>query len=143
MSDILRNTLLGAAAVVAVHFTLSTFEHKHADVRPEPRYINSSPISAPPAVGTSMSTGSGMPLDGLKEMFEFAKSREAWQTCDVPDPGPTMQSGLKQATRCVYPEQVAGPHAVVNSYEDESLPNGGSDGGGVAAFDGWGTSAAF
>ena len=92
--------------------------------------------------------GSGMPMDGLREMFEFASAKGACtdaSTCDRPDLGPISDGArIMTKTNDVYPEQIAGPYAVVNAYEDEGVANGGAaNSGGIAAFDGWGDAASF
>jgi hypothetical protein len=88
----------------------------------------------------------GMPMDGLREMFEFAKMRDAPpEACDRPDLGPAAgEVALMQRTQEPYPEQVAGPYTVINAYEGEGIANGGADKDtqNIAAFDGWGVSAA-
>lgn len=92
--------------------------------------------------------GSGMPMDGLREMFEFASAKGACtdaSTCDRPDLGPISDGArIMKKTNDVYPEQIAGPYAVVNAYEGEGVANGGAaNSGGIAAFDGWGDAASF
>lgn len=99
------------------------------------------------ATGGVTNSATGMPMDGLREMFEFATARGAVseEACDRPDLGPAADdAGMMVRTDEVYPEQIGGAYAVVNAYENEGVGNGGGIGaGGVAAFDGWGDVATF
>ena len=149
MSEAMRNVVLAAAIVTAAHIAIRT-QDKRVTARPalraQPMTITQSTPMQLHEGFAPISEEAGMPMDGLREMFEFAKSRDAApESCDRPDLGPAAgELELMKRTAEPYPEQVAGPHAVLNAYEGEGIANGGSDkdAENVAAFDGWGLSAA-
>jgi hypothetical protein len=170
MAETARNVILAMVAVTSLHIAILSSERAHhkgetlgasvdhtpADarkqcLRDEQFYADkaaAAQVGESRSVGaiTGTTNGAGMPMDGLREMFEFASARGTWGSeCDRPDLGPAADgSNRMKRTSDVYPEQIAGPYAVVNSYEDEGIANGGGVGSGrVAAFDGWGDVACF
>jgi hypothetical protein len=170
MAEAARNAILAMVAVTSMHIAILASEHAHKGATLEASADHAQPDvhkqrlrdeqfyadKAATEVGTGASqhvgavTGAaksaGMHMDGLREMFEFASARGTWGSeCDRPDLGPAADgSNQMKRTNEVYPEQIAGPYAVVNAYEDEGVANGGGVGsGGVAVFDGWGDVACF
>lgn len=173
MAEIVRNVVLAAVAVTATHFAILISEQSSAVEGGFPKRVTLGGSVGEPIGGGTLrgptgtsraeiepsqerffddrvneplpSQDGGMPMDGLREMFEFASARGSWgKQCDRPEGGMEASAPCKPS-KSVYPEQISGPHMVVNTCEDEGLVNGGSSvgDGGVAAFDGWGDVASF
>lgn len=157
MAEVVRNVVVAVTAIVAAHIALLVWG--------EPNEGTSAAWSPARSIDRRRETFSGpinpsivsndMPMDGLPAMFEFARARDASRAdCDranlVPD---AVVSEPLRRTIDPYPEQIGGQYAVVNAYEGEAVTNGGADGGteyrdlgggtigGIAAFDGWDSTA--
>lgn len=156
MAEVARNLALAMAAVTVGHIALLVLDHTDQTVV----HTQGSDAFIAPAGhcqeefsdrnsggGAEGVQSTGMPMDGLREMFEFASAHGTWgvSNCNRPDLGHAADGAkMMKRTNEVYPEQIGGQHAVVNAFENEGVSNGGGvDAGGVAAFDGWGDVAAF
>ena len=156
MAEAVRNVVLAMTVVTAVHILLLMSERsssEHPRRAPDAAFEDTSARKSGVCLqqeGFASKSGiggsSGMPLDGLREMFEFASARTADAgACDNSGLGIASEgAGMLKRTDEVCPSQISGQYAIVNAYEGESVHNGGcADSGGVAAFDGWGDAASF
>ena len=122
--ELLRNVMLALVLIISTHIALGKFEPSRAEVVVLPQ------AHAAQNIDVAKTT---MPLDGLKEMFEYARSGEDWGHTPVIMP----------------PSDAMGPHEVV---KDTTIsPSGLGDPEeslsdmelGVSAFDGWSGTASF
>jgi len=156
MAEAVRNVVLAMTVVTAAHILLLMTERRRGEQprrAPEASFEDGAERKSGACLqqeGFSSKSGiggsSGMPLDGLREMFEFASARTADAgACDHSGLGIASEgAGMLKRTDEVCPTQISGQYAVVNAYEGEGVHNGGcADFGGVAAFDGWGDAASF
>ena len=147
MAEVIRNVLIGATVVTAVHLFLTTTEGMTLLKDPASRKQNAtadmSNVHVNDTVGAyreeTPSASCAMPLDGLKEMFEFATNRESWKSCDIAATTPPTASEIKTPLP-TRPMQVGGNFALVNEYQGEDVSNGGIVDG-ISGFDGWDTAA--
>jgi hypothetical protein len=136
MAEAVRNVVLAMVAVTSLHLLIlmsdkgpsatprespdgtTPSSHEHAPVGSQCLRQESFLADSQASGGSS----SGMPMDGLREMFEFASAKGACTdgvACNRPDLGPTSDGArVMKRTNDVYPEQIAGPYAVVNAYDD-------------------------
>lgn len=151
---VLRNFVVALALTIAAHVFIQKMQRAETFssglLSPAPWQSNAQMAShrSLPTHQPVLMQGPGqqqnMPLDGLREMFEFAHSRDAWdsQHCDNGSPDADEPQVWLDRTKCIYPEQAQGPHEVVNTYKGDKLMNGGgADTDSVAAFDGWPSAA--
>ena len=120
--EMLRNVLLALVMILSTHIALSTRDTPPPDVVVLPR------AHAAQNVNVAKTT---MPLDGLEEMFEYARSGDDWGHTPVILP----------------PSQSTEPNDIVKESTDPTgwgpqEPLEKADNG-VSAFDGWSGTASF
>lgn len=141
MSEAVRNSLVAMVAVGLLHNIIAA--QRPREVEMAPATAHAAVNVAPDAVaGVERHARTNLPLDGLREMFEFATARRAPPSDCARGAGEDAPSAPPmRRTDTAFPEQIGGPNAVVNAYEDERSANGGA--GDVAPFDGWGGAASL
>ena len=157
MAEAVRNALIAMVAIGLIHNVVFARRSRIDDLASgRVRIMAAAPgvdaiaTQAPGGIGRAVhaqtnaqtAAQTNMPMDGLREMFEFATARQALASaCDKGPPGDGPVMPPMQRTDTVFPEQIGGSNAVVNTYEHELAQNGGA--GDVAPFDGWGGAAAL
>lgn len=153
MLVVARNTLVCACIVWACHAML---EARVAGVKPDNKAeerVRSRPTTTasvahegvraqqpdtPPSgsdIGEHHVSANIGALAGIREMFEFATNTGTWKCDNAPAPGAAPRMAPTKTPAC--PPQSAGAFEVVNTYQGESVHNGGCYSDGVYGFAGW------
>lgn len=133
--DAVKNSVMVAAIVIAIHLAIKHAGDQHENH--ENRVLEQGVMLGNEVAQSVDERAGAMPMDGLKEMFEFATNSESWHSCNIPQGDALRKRDVMEKTSCVTAEQGRTSDTVLNTYDGESIANGGQDV--VTAFDGWGS----